>query len=314
MTAFDSPGYGEPRPLFYVRGHAVYLTTLLVGVYVVALVGCSLLMAAGRERTLELLEYDSATVVNRWEAWRLVTYPLLQPPSLMFLLNMYFLYSFGREAEKFLGLRAFAWLYAVLLVVPMLLLTAGEILGLHTRVGGTLALHTGVFALFAFVYPGVRFALIPVTAIGWLFILMAIYTLMLLADRNLAAVFLLWSSVGIAYVGVRAAGAAGGLPFLERLRNSLPKRRASSAPARGGTVVKPRARPRRAVEAPVPGAASVGPTGAANPVTPATRDVHESIDPLLDKIAKHGLASLSASEKAALERARASLLRKDRRD
>ena len=313
MTAFDYPGYGESRPLFYVRGHAVYLTTLLVGIYVVALVGCSLLMAAGQARTLELLEYDSATVAYRWEAWRLVTYPLLQPPSLLFLLNMYFLYSFGREAEKFLGLRTFAWLYAALLAVPMLLLTAGELLGVHTRVGGTFALHTGVFALFAFVYPGVRFALVPVTAIGWLFIGLAIYTLILLADKNLATVFLLWSSVGIAYVGVRAAGAAGGLPFLERLRDSLPKRRASSAPTRGGAIVKPRVRPRRAVEAPVSGAAPVGSTGAANAVAPATRDVHESIDPLLDKIAKHGLGSLSAGEKAALERARASLLRKDRR-
>ena len=312
MTAFDYPGYGESRPLFYVRGHAVYLTTLLVGIYVVALVGCSLLMAAGRERILELLEYDSAAVAYRWEAWRLVTYPLLQPPSLLFLMNMYFLYSFGREAEKFLGLKTFAWLYAALLVLPMLLLTAGEFLGVHTRVGGTLALHTGVFALFAFVYPGVRFALVPVTAVGWLFIMLAIYTLMFLAERNLATVFLLWSSVGIAYVGVRAAGAAGGLPFLERLRNSLPKRRAS-APARGNPVVKPRARPRRAVEAPVSGAASASSTGTANAVVPATRDVHESIDPLLDKIAKHGLGSLSTSEKAALERARASLLRKDRR-
>jgi hypothetical protein len=36
------------------------------------------------------------------------------------------------------------------------------------------------------------------------------------------------------------------------------------------------------------------------------------IDPLLDKIAKHGLNSLTAQERAALERARAKLLEKDR--
>ena len=36
------------------------------------------------------------------------------------------------------------------------------------------------------------------------------------------------------------------------------------------------------------------------------------IDPLLDKIAKHGLGSLTSQERAALERARAKLLEKDR--
>ncbi len=43
-------------------------------------------------------------------------------------------------------------------------------------------------------------------------------------------------------------------------------------------------------------------------------DVHESIDPLLDKISKHGLGSLTHSERAVLEKARVSLLRKDRGD
>jgi hypothetical protein len=37
------------------------------------------------------------------------------------------------------------------------------------------------------------------------------------------------------------------------------------------------------------------------------------IDPLLDKIAKHGLSSLTSQERAELERARAKLLEKDRR-
>jgi hypothetical protein len=39
-------------------------------------------------------------------------------------------------------------------------------------------------------------------------------------------------------------------------------------------------------------------------------DVIESIDPLLEKISKHGLASLTAREREKLERARAALLKK----
>ena len=49
---------------------------------------------------------------------------------------------------------------------------------------------------------------------------------------------------------------------------------------------------------------------------PSVREVAGSetaeIDPLLDKIAKHGRNSLTAQERAALERARAKLLEKDR--
>ena len=46
------------------------------------------------------------------------------------------------------------------------------------------------------------------------------------------------------------------------------------------------------------------------PASPAQDDVIESIDPLLDKISKHGLASLTAREREKLERARAALLKK----
>lgn len=334
MNAFDSPGYGDYRPLFYVRGHGVHLTTLLVGVYAVALVACSLLMAAGQERgVLSLLAFDSSAVVQRWEVWRLVTYPLLQPPSLWFLLEMYFLYTFGQEVEKFFGRRTFLKLYAAMLLVPTLLLTAGDFFGVRSVLVGTNTLHFGVFALFVFVYPGVRFALIPLTALQWLLVLLAFYTLICLAGRDWTAVFTLWVSVGVAFLGVRVAGAGGGWPsssFVARVRNLFPRRRGNggraSTTVRGGTFGKqaPQARSssRRAVEAPVSGGSAAVGGGAAGSVKTTggsgglsgRGDVYDSIDPLLDKIAKHGLGSLSASERAALERARASLLRKDRKD
>ena len=42
-------------------------------------------------------------------------------------------------------------------------------------------------------------------------------------------------------------------------------------------------------------------------------DVIESIDPLLDKIAKHGIGSLTEAERARLEEARTELLKKQER-
>ena len=44
----------------------------------------------------------------------------------------------------------------------------------------------------------------------------------------------------------------------------------------------------------------------------ATGSETSEIDPLLDKIARHGLGSLTSQERAALERARAKLLEKDK--
>jgi hypothetical protein len=41
-------------------------------------------------------------------------------------------------------------------------------------------------------------------------------------------------------------------------------------------------------------------------------NVHDSIDPVLDKISKSGIGSLTASERRALDRARARLLKKSK--
>jgi hypothetical protein len=40
-------------------------------------------------------------------------------------------------------------------------------------------------------------------------------------------------------------------------------------------------------------------------------DLHESIDPILDKISRSGLASLTARERSRLEKARHKLIAKD---
>ena len=111
----------------------------------------------------------------------------------------------------------------------------------------------------------------------------------------------LWSTIAMAYYGVRYASVGGeAFAFLGNLRERFPRK---TAP-RG---VRPRLKPRRAIDSSEP----PEPVGAVSSYR-AGGDVHESIDPLLDKISKHGLASLTHSERATLERARVSLLRKER--
>src|SRR4029078_8649575 len=85
----------------------------------------------------------------------------------------------GREVERFLGRRAYIWLYAALLIIPAVVLT---LWGLTTRTGlaGSGALHFAVFAAFVTLYPNVQFFL-RIPAKWVLAILMAIGTLIALA-------------------------------------------------------------------------------------------------------------------------------------
>jgi len=59
---------------------------------------------------------------------------------------------FGREVERFLGQRAYIYLYSILLLAPALVLT---IWGLWQPAGlaGSPALHFGIFVAFATIYP-----------------------------------------------------------------------------------------------------------------------------------------------------------------
>ena len=81
------------------------------------------------------------------------------PSSLFwFAIEMYLLFVFGREVERFLGRRAYIALYAVLLLTPPALLT---IWGLWERsvLAGSPALHFGIFVAFATIYPHVELLL-----------------------------------------------------------------------------------------------------------------------------------------------------------
>ena len=167
--------------------------------------------------------------------------------------------------------------------------------------GGNLVLF-GVFIAFAVVYPNMQiYFFIPSV---WLaYALLGVMTLACFANHQWHLMTMIWLSVGFAFfytryarLGVEAFGP------LANWRAYLPSR-----PVRRELPARPRLKARRAVDTTEP----AEPVGAVSSYR-APGDVHESIDPLLDKISKHGLASLTHSERATLERARVSLLRKDR--
>ena len=63
---------------------------------------------------LDIWSFDSAQVWQRGEVWQIVTYAFVHAPSgalLWFAVEMYMLFVFGREVERFIGRRAFIILY-----------------------------------------------------------------------------------------------------------------------------------------------------------------------------------------------------------
>lgn len=264
--------------MLWLRGYPLYAAHVLVMFFVASMLVTTLLMGFNAQNLLAQLVFSSESVL-RGQLWRMVTYGLVNPPSLWFIVDMFMIVWFGREVEKAFGRRAFLRLYGCLYVLPPLLFTA---IGLWrpTQLAG----QTGGFGLFiAFVALYPNLPMIFNLLAKWVAaILVGIYTLMALSKRDGVALISLWTTVGFAYAYVRAQQGRLPMPSFK-----LPKRG-----------------PKLRVLPDLPSAKNTARD------TPKTTSMAE-IDALLDKIAQSGLSSLSAAERAQLDAARAGLLKKD---
>src|SRR4249919_2826397 len=272
------------RPVAWMGRYPVDVTTMLVGVHVVcAVLACIVTAIPGLAGSLTYFVFDSARIWNGLQVWRLGTYAFVHFPSslLWFAIEMYLLFVFGREVERFLGRRAYITLYAFLLVTPTALLT---IWGLWERcaIAGSPELHFGIFVAFATIYPRVEMML-RIMAKWIALILAAVYTFQLLAYHAWSDLMVLWTSIGVAFLFVELNGAGPELAWWNDF-----KARFASKP-KYHVLPKPRAR-----------------TGSSRS---DAEDVYTSIDPILDKISKFGIGSLTASERRQLDRERERLLK-----
>lgn len=267
------------QPVTWVGRVPVDVTTLLVGLHVAMAVVACLLFAFGSS-LLGFLQFDSTAVLGSGQIWRLGSYAFVHPPSMLlwFAIEMYMLFVFGREVEKFIGQRPYIVLYLALLLVPTCLLTLWG-MGERTGLAGSPALHFGIFVAFAAIYPSAEL-LLRVSAKWMVLILAAIYTLQLLAFHAWTDLVVVWASMAVAFLFVRLRGVGPEIAWWEN--------------------VKARLRPKPKFEV--------------VRRTPVNRreegDVYEAIDPILDKIARSGIGSLTPNERRMLDRARARLLKK----
>jgi hypothetical protein len=192
---------------------------------------------------------------------------------------MYMLFVFGREVERFLGQRVYIALYLILLLLPAVVLTIWGY-WLPTAMAGSGALHFGIFVAFATIYPNVEL-LLRIMAKWIAVILAAIGTLSALAAHDWQTLVVLWTSIGAAFLFIELRGAGPELAWWSNLKARI-------GPKPKFHVVQ-KMRPRRPAE---------------------PDDVYASIDPILDKISKFGIGSLTASERRQLDRERERLLKK----
>jgi membrane associated rhomboid family serine protease len=271
------------QPVTWVGRHPVHVTTLLVAGHVFLMVVTCLAFALGQAGVLDWLIFDNARVLYLGHVWRIATYALVHTPSnlLMFAVEMYLLFMFGRELERSFGRRAFILFYALLLVVPTFLLTP---VGFWMRLGlaGSFNVHFGIFLAFAALYPDVETFFIRIQMKWLALILVAIAFLTALASHDWANLIVLFATIATAVAFVRRRSAGPELEWWSNLKSRL-------QPKPKFHIVQ-RETPRRSTE---------------------PENIHESIDPVLEKISKYGINSLTASERKALDRARNRLLKKE---
>jgi membrane associated rhomboid family serine protease len=261
--------------------YPVDVTTMLVGVHIICAILTALIFAAGHSSVINYFMFDSAEVWSGGQVWRLFTYAFIHSPSALiwFAVEMYMLFAFGREVERFIGQRAYIGLYLVLVLLPALVLSVWG-LWMRTAMAGSAPLHFAIFVAFATIYPNVEFFL-RIMAKWIVLVFAAIGTLSALAAHDWQTLVVLWTSIGAAFLYIEFRGAGPELAWLENFKGTL-------RPKPKFHIVQ-KSSSRRVVE---------------------PEDVIASIDPILDKIAKSGIGSLTANERQTLDRARNRLLKK----
>ncbi len=291
----------QARPFFHAGGMPVYLTTILVAVHVLAIV----LSVALPEVLFEGIIFETSRVASG-EIWRLVTYILFHPISLMMVLDVLFLFFCGRQLEEMFGPKNFGILYALVVVVPALVLWCGYGATMtNYALMGTQWPHFMLLLSVAFVQPN-AYMFVCWLKLKWL--ALAYFVVEILSNLQQREYMMLTAYVltcAVTYFWLRRCGLGARFDgVLERLGDFKPKlfeRKPKLRVLEGGrprsvnpsTYYEPKIKPRPELDREHPAVIE--------------------IDALLDKISREGFGSLTEEEKKALDRASAELKDKDQR-
>lgn len=254
----------------------VTTSALLVGLGIV-----SMFVYAVDKTVLEKLAFLGPEVRNG-QVWRLVTWPLVNPPTQIWVvLTLAFFWFVGHRIEDTVGRKRFTILIATMTILPALIVSLISF-DLPAYAYGLGILGIGLLVVFALDNPSAMFFFgIPAWVIAGVYV--GIDALRYLGDRMYESLLLELIAIAVGVVGARQCGLLSNLEFIPKVgghrkgaTRKQPKRRGAGG---GSTVV-------------------AGPWGGAEPAHSAIDQME--LDGLLDKISAHGMDSLSRGEKARL--------------
>lgn len=265
----------DNQPLGRYRGMPVYLTTIIVAAIVVGLVFSAL---AGYNTSVSWLAFAPDLFWHHGQIWRALSYLIVDQVNFFTIFGLVFLYTFGRDCELEMGRGRYSVFFGLLVLTPALIATLLWLLGIRGGVIGSIHLAMGLVIAFATIYPNAEWwASIPLkfVAIGCVFLAAVGH----LGNRDYIGLgsTLATCAVSFSYIRAMRAGFLSGLSWTALFRR------------------KPKFR--------------VLPDLPPNDESPKSSSMAE-MDELLDKIARSGIKSLTAKERATLDKSRAELLKR----
>jgi len=235
--------------------------------------------------------------VRQGQVWRLVTWPMFNPPSVWTVVDIAIIWYFGREIERQLGRIRYLWFLGTIVIVPAIgyvLVVPTFIAQSGSVIAGALYLASALIIAFVAMYPtaqaffGIPFWILAV-------VVELVTVLQLVGDRVWDGLWFLVLLTAVALLAARSFGISE-LEWIPKI--PLPSalsgesRRPSRAPSGRG------ARRRGGRK----GSATVTPIRPPN-ATPTSADLlrQAEIDVLLDKINEHGIGSLTPEERRRLD-------------
>lgn len=234
----------------------------------------SMLVYAIDQATLLKLEYISP-FVRDLELWRLITWPIVNPPETIWVvLTLAFFWFVGHFVEDRIGRQRFTVLIVAATVLPALVVTIFDFTAATGFAFGLHILGSALLVVLALDQPNISFFFnIPAWVIALIFV--GIDMLRIIGDRLYGELVMLLGAIAIACLMARHFGMLDDVGFLPRF--DLTRRR--------------RSRERGNRPAVVAGPWAVSNAGSAD---------QSELDDLLDKISATGMDSLSKAEKERL--------------
>ncbi len=291
----------EFRPICYIRGYPLYASGLLVLIHVAAFVATAVLLGLKENALLLALAFVPEQFFGGW-IWQLFTYPFVKLrqmtdpfAGIWFLVEMGLLFTAGREIERYMGRWNLLNLYTWMVVIPVAVASLLTLFGAQTMVMGSFLVHAGLFFAFAAVYPGIQlWGGVPAryVAVG----IGAVWSLIFLAQNDWVYLLGIWANAGYAWLAIGRYKEGNEVLFWPDFRQLRTKPRLRVLP---DPATKPR-------QPPHPRASRGHPDASHKQGDPRAQ-----LDALLDKIAEHGIASLTDRERRQLEQLRERLLEQE---